>query len=300
VRKSAIILLVLCLCLSGSQVFAIDPGVYNFGGTISVEAFFGTGGTGQHAADTKGYFCIQGLEVSEPDGNGVQTITGSDSAINDYGFYMTGLRFPVIECLTLDPTGQITGFIDNNGNHVPATVKTVGTNCEFLNIIQFPCDWDTWEEAPPGPAGTVVMNIPLDSTIFQDPPHWVTYGDPSATSHTATANVHSCYCDGCEDSYTQDSRYGVPLVGSSGVYNLEIVSPDVHFKEDDGLLIMDVISFTRFKGTLTQGPCPAEKPSWTACSTIGPESEVSHVLNYLLMVLLPVLFISIGVLGRRR
>jgi hypothetical protein len=294
VKRLAIILIVLSLCLSGSPAFAVDPGTYNFGGTISIESVFATGGTGQHAADGRGYFCIQGLVVGEPDGNGVQTITGSDNPVINYGVFITGVRLAIVECIQLDPIGQITGYIDNNGNNAPATVTTSGINCERLQ--NYECEWATWIDVPTGPAGTVVMTIPLHSSVLQDPPPWVTYGDPAATSLTAIAEMQNGRYPGGEYQHTLDFRYGIPLQGSS----LNIVSPDVHFREVGGLLIEDVLSWTRFDGIFSQGPCPAQKPDWQGCSTIEPTCEASHIFNYLLIVLLPALFICIGVIGRRR
>jgi len=291
VRKFAIILIVLSLCLSGSPAFAVAPGTYNFGGTVWIESRFATGGAGTDAADGAGYFCIQGLVVGEPDGNGVQTITGSSDPGINYGVYITGIQMAIVECIELTPTGQITGYIDNSGNNVPATVTTSGYNCEFLPL---PCDWDTWRAMPAGPAGTVVMKIPLDSSALQNPPPWVHYGDPEATSLEAYAEMFNKNGLFGDEQHTFGSRYGVALNGTS----LELVSPDAHF--EGGLVLMDVISWTGFAGTFSQGPCPDEKPRWGPCASIEPLSETSQVFNYLLIVLLPALFISVGVIGRRR
>jgi len=292
VRKFAISLFILTLFLSGSQVFAVAPGTYNFGGTIWIYSRFATGGAGTDAAYGEGYFCIQGLVVGEPDGNGVQTITGSSNPGLNYGVYITGIQMAIVECIQLEPTGQITGYIDNSGNNIPATVTTSGRNCNFFP--GWPCGWETWTDPPTGPAGTVVMKIPLDSSALQNPPPWVTYGDPEATSLEAYAEMFNKDGLGGDEQHTFGSRYGVALNGTS----LEIVSPDVHF--EGGIVLYDVISWTGFAGTFSQGPCPDEKPRWGPCASIEPLSETSQVLNYLLIVLLPALFISIGVLGRRR
>jgi hypothetical protein len=295
-KKLAIFLSILSVCLSGSHVFAIDPGTYNFGGTISLQSNFATGGTGDPVGGPdksfKGYFCIQGLVVGDPDPvTGVQTITGSDNPSIDYGVFITPIRMIAV-CVELIPTGQITGFIDNDGYQESATVTTSGRDCDFFGL---PCGWATSIHDPGGVPGTVLMTIPLDSSLLQEPPPWVTYGDPAATSLTAIAIMDN------EDSvifgnplHTEDIRTGVPLVGSS----LNIVSPDVHFA--GGIVLEDVLSWTRFNGTFSQGQCPAETPSWNSCSTIGPQSEASHAFNYLLILLLPALFIAVGVIGRRK
>jgi len=290
-KKLAVLLFVASLSLSGSQVFAIEPGTYNFGGTISIDSVFATGGTGQHAADGHGYFCINGLEVGDPDVNGVQEIN-STIGPPTYGVYISGIRLAVVDCVQLDPIGPITGFIDNVGYQENATVRTEGWNCEF--IIEFPCKWETTEpaESPMGPAGTVVMTIPLHSSVLQEQ----SPGDPSATSLRAIGAMHNAADHGEPERYTLDFRDGVPLVGSS----LNIVSPDVHFREWGGLLIEDVVSWTRFDGTFSQDSCPAQVPSWTDCSTVGPASETSQAFNYLLILLLPALFIAVGVIGRRK
>jgi hypothetical protein len=138
------------------------------------------------------------------------------------------------------------------------------------------------------------MKIPLDSSALQNPPPWVHYGDPEATSLGAIAEMWNKDGPFGDEQCTKGTRFGSSLNGTS----LELVSPDVHF--EGGIVLTDVVSWTGFVGTFSQGPCPDEKPRWGPCASIEPPSENSQVFNYLLIVLLPALFISIGVLGRRR
>jgi hypothetical protein len=241
-KRLTVLLAFFFLCsFPGSQAFAISPGVYSFSGTVTIEAIFATGGSGSFVVTGVAPFCIRDLTVSAPDANGVQAITGSDDPNEEYGVSIAPITM-ILDEIDLYATEQITGFLDTSGGQIDARVYTWATRDPWWE--QFRWDMDTEITPPTGPANTVVVTIPLNSQILTPPPEWLSYGDPAATSLTATAEFTN------DLGETSDSRSGSPLSGSS----LKIVSPDVHFR--GGLIPLDTISFTMFEGEFTQDVCP--------------------------------------------
>ena len=238
-KKLTVLLSLLLFSFPGSQAFAISPGVYSFSGTVTIEAYFATGDDPDPLVTGEAPFCFRYLTVSEPDGNGVQTITGSDDPNEDYGVSIAPITM-ILNEIDLYATGPITGFLDTNGGNIDATVRTWGNNQPLG-----PPGWWTEITPPSGLANTVVMTIPLNSMVLTPPPPPVQYGDPAATTLTATAEFSNDW------GLTSVSEDGSPLADGS----FKIVSPDAHFR--GGLVLLDVISFTMFEGDLSENTCPA-------------------------------------------
>jgi hypothetical protein len=285
-KKLAVLTFLIFLSVCGSQAFAVEPGVYNFFGTCKLEAIFATGGTGTTASSGSSRFCIEGLNVSAPDGDGVQTITGPNTA--GYGVTIRTITM-IIPQIDLYATGRITGYIDTLGGNVPAQVRTWAKEAWFL-----PCGWWTETTEPTGNANTVVMTIPLDSNTLPDPPYWAEYGDPDASSLKAIAQFDTYDSFYEEEIFTSRMRSGYGLRTDN---TLKLVSPDAHF--EGGMIIMPTISFTTFEGTFSTQSCPSV---WGPSSTVdvpavsSQTSQVSRVSNYLIVSLLPALalFILLG------
>ncbi len=235
----------ICLLLSslifcGTNAFALDPGEYRFGGTITIEPIFATGDTGLGMTSSTGKFVIEELVVGAPDPvTGVQTIVGPGNP--PYGMTVDPL-YMIAMWVPLEPTGQIIGYIDNTGGNEDATVFTEAFDFYFGISI---C-WNTEVNAPAGPAGTIMLKIPLNSPVIPEPPWFADYnGDPRATSFTATAEFDSH--DGEYPYYTSVTKTGFPIDGEGYV---KLVSPDAHF--GSGLIPTDTISFTTYNGQFIQ------------------------------------------------
>jgi len=239
----------------GSMAAAIEDGVYDFYGALSMDGYYADGAgkacamtDAGHTCPTTTDFCIKNLDVTS------NVITSIDTGPH-YGIAaakVTGGLLPI----DMDGVGPVSLTVDDTGNADLIWTMVVGESggsCAGVNAAAM-CvtSLSTNRQAPAGGSGTVIGAIPVVEASFPPTYPSCTGGEQAYPSYDDTTETATAIISNENGSNQTIEESGARLSGSTPPYTLELVDSTSTYRTMIGPIPLgtDLFAIAKWSGTL--------------------------------------------------